>query len=256
MKRLSITLAIATLAVYLPSCSIKEDRDDCPCILSVQVDSKQGEGSEPSALDLRIDSGWERHVPSGEYGSSYEVAVPRGISNVSALSGSEGMSASGTVLAYAGEGSYPALFARSETVDCRGETASDTVRLYKQFANIAIMLDNPSRPMTLKSGWNGLDIKTLEPVKGAFAATPAPFGDDCVITRVPRQGDSSLRLEFLDGDGLTADSVDLGEVLERAGYDWGKRSLDDIIVTLESAAPSIAVEIIDWADGERIEIIV
>ena len=120
------------LLLILSSCSVKEDRDVCPCWLQIDLSTCS------HYTDLVSLKGWtgERavfgvHIPGEDFTQVHEEEVPRGMVSYCAhsLPGSYGLSGM-IVVVPEGEQS-PRLYAYRADVPAYGETASDRVSLHK-----------------------------------------------------------------------------------------------------------------------------
>ncbi len=101
--------------------------------------------------------------------------------------------------------------------------------------------------------FNGMDLRTLEPLEGEYSFIPAPATQRSYdyVFRVPRQSDDGLVLELLDaGTMMVRDSVMLGQLLVRAGYDWSKPVLDDVHVVMDHVVSLIDIDVIEWTENE------
>ena len=181
--------------VALVSCSVKEDRGDCPCWLTVEADNTVSVNGWFGTRSLfKVNGGF------------IDKKVPRGlvdvVANIGSFSAPEGQQ-------------MDSLFARRIPVDTDGESAFARVTLCKNFATIELDFKDEDDGRTvydlLATGTvSGADARTLEPVKGPFSCVPEPVTDGRGYAfRVPRQKDESLRLE-LSNNGSPVETIDLG----------------------------------------------
>jgi hypothetical protein len=63
--------------------------------------------------------------------------------------------------------------------------------------------------------------------------------------RVPRQGDSSLRLELYRGEAL-ARSFPIGKIIEESGYDWTAEDLEDVDIRLDYQDTGVNFTVNGW----------
>lgn len=239
---------MAALAAALPllfvCCSVKEDRDDCPCLLT--IDSGQAvEGS----MVLNIVHSVQGVVSQGETTIGTAVyEVPRGIVGVYAYCNGDGwtISSDGTAVSLS-EGSEPGyIYAHSNLVDCYGEQASDTVSMRKQWCTITILTEAPEETAgsVVEGKWNGFSLTDFSATPGDFSCPLRQISEHFMEVRVTRQGDNSLVLST--GNGQT---YAIGEAIEEAGYDWTRSSLDDINLSLSDVCVEVEIVPIDWEDG-------
>lgn len=236
------------------SCSIKEDRSQCPCRLEVLM-----KDCKPMVKELTL-SAWNagqvfvKAVPVNEGTDSLYYMVPRGTVVLTAVSGVriEELSEGSMILPKGS--SCDSLWTYTAEVDCRGETALAEVSLRQQFATVHLSVERKGTDgdypyqLVLKSGVNGLSFPYCEPNEGLWSR-PLVVGDDGIyLFRVPRQKDGSLSLDlFLDGEKV--ESYPVGEHIVRAGYDWTKDRLEDIYIGMDWGQTEAHIHIEAWEDG-------
>ena len=219
--------------VALVSCSVKEDRGDCPCWLTVEADNTVSVNGWFGTRSLfKVNGGF------------IDKKVPRGlvdvVANIGSFSAPEGQQ-------------MDSLFARRIPVDTDGESAFARVTLCKNFATIELDFKDEDDGRTvydlLATGTvSGADARTLEPVKGPFSCVPEPVTDGRGYAfRVPRQKDESLRLE-LSNNGSPVETIDLGYLIAKTGFDWKAESLGDIAILCDLPAHTFTITVKDW-DG-------
>ena len=249
-RRLTYTATLMLLLILF-SCSVKEDRDVCPCWMQIDLTSCS------RYTDLVSLKGWtEREpvfgvrVPEEEFPLAHEEEVPRGMVHYCAHTDPGASSISGMkVLVREGE-QAPRLYAYRADVPAYGETASDRVSLHKQYAAVAVKMENAADGLevTVRGMWNGLDLVTLSPVGGAFSFAPERTEDGLWYFRLMRQGDDSLVMDITGGDGRTV-PYDLGGAIRAAGYDWGAEDLDDIFLGVDYVTGEVSVSVVPWEEG-------
>lgn len=219
--------------VALVSCSVKEDRSDCPCYLTVDAERA-----------VSVDGWFGARSLFNVNGGFVDRQVPRGIVDIVASHGRFSVP----------EGQQmDSLFARRIPVDTDGESAFARVTLCKNFATIELDFKDEDDGRTvydlLATGTvSGADARTLEPVKGPFSCVPEPVTDGRGYAfRVPRQKDESLRLE-LSNNGSPVETIDLGYLIAKTGFDWKAESLGDIAILCDLPAHTFTITVKDW-DG-------
>ena len=239
------------LLLILSSCSVKEDRDVCPCWLQIDL-------STCSHYTDRVSlKGWsgERvvfgvHVPGEDFTQVHEEEVPRGMVHYCAHTDPGASSISGMkVLVREGE-QAPRLYAYRADVPAYGETVTDRVSLHKQFATVAVKIVNADDGfgVTVRGNWAGLDLETLAPVDAPFLYVPQRTEEGLWLFRMLRQGDDSLVLDITDRDGHTL-PYDLGGMIRSTGYDWRATDLDDIILGVDYVRGEVTVSVVPWEEG-------
>ena len=244
----------ALLCAAMASCTIKEDRGPCPCVLDIYL------GDSGDYADRLAVAGWnnssdrlflDKIVPD-QYPGLYSKKVEKCFLHVSAYCGNSVMSAKGDRLIIPeGKPCDPVWAYRGQTVNATGEYAEDHIVLHKQFAVIHIRVELPDNVegevvLRAKGNANGFDIPTLEPTRGSFHCFAELDEDMHHTVTVPRQYDDSLELEvFLDGTLYR--TVKAGELIANSGYSWDKEDLDDIYLSLGLFTPGIVtIGVTDW----------
>jgi len=231
MKRI-VALGILGLAV-LVSCSVKEDRTDCPCWLTVRA-------SYPN----EVVSAWfgTHTLFDGLMGEQIDRQVPRGTVDLVASRGH---------FTVAPGQQMDELFATAMQVDTQCEEAEAIPFLNKQFARIYFVFKEAEEGrlnIRLEAIGNvkGADKRTLEPVQGAFGCTPDDNPDGGYVFRAPRQKDNSLMLNRWTADGEELSPIPLGQIIKKAGFDWNEESLGDIEILADIPASSFQITVMDW----------
>ena len=224
----------------LASCSVKEDRSDCPCWITVTA-------RETTSLSAWYGS---QIILDNHSGGLVDHTVPRGIVDIVASEGSftvpEGQQMS-------------ELFAQLQHLDTDGEFASTEIELKKQFATVSIDFKDEDDGRTgydlLVTGTvSGADTHTLAPVEGRFRCVPNPITDGRGYAfRAPRQKDESLTLQLLADDD-TVDTIPLGELIRKAGFDWTRESLGDVAILCDIPARTFTISIMEWEGPVTFEI--
>ena len=250
MKRI-LPFTAALMLLIPSSCSVKEDRDGCPCWMQIDLSSCS------RYTDQVCLKGWTDresvfgvHVPEEEFPLTHEEEVPRGMVHYCAHSDPGESSISGmSVLVREGE-QAPRLYAYRADVPAYGETVTDRVSLHKQYAAVAVRIENAddSFGVTVRGRWAGLDLDTLEPVGGTFLHSPGRTDDGVWYFRLMRQGDDSLVMDITGRDGHTV-PYELGWMIRSTGYDWSAEDLDDIFLGVDYATGEVSVSVIPWEEG-------
>lgn len=267
-----VAFAVFLLAagVAASSCSIKEDRRECPCYLTVVLDRI------PYKMTMKNAGLWENlvHPDAGLFyqetisPSDYPapdwliIPTPRGYVSHAAAIGRVHYrpDATGTVLTLPKGYEADSLYAHSARVDCREELARDTVELHKQWCTLTIKLKGTEvwKPYSfeVRGSWNSLSLYDLSAVEGEFAVAPRQLAIDRYEVRIPRQGDNSLMLVLYENnpDGTRGDKVvydyPIGRLIYAAGYDWFTKDLDDATITVDYAVGVVEATINPWDNGQ------
>ena len=247
-------LPLACLAAFC-SCSIKEDRRECPCYLELVADERM-DASPEGRLMVSVFEGTRtefrtvfssRQVDESDFG---EISLKRGYVDVNALWGVFHGVVRGCNYMLPEGSQMDSLYASTRRgVDATGELARASIFDAKQFCTIGMNLlpEGVESPFTLQIRGNvaGLDLRTLRPAHGTFRARAQQTEPSRFSLRVPRQDDDSLMLDFLQGEELLF-SFELGRRILEMDYDWTAESLEDIELEIDYANARISVIVGGW----------
>ena len=246
-------LFAALLAAALSSCTVKEDRGPCPCVLDIYMEDSR-EHAERLALTAWSGDGrlFLDRIDTDKYPVSFQKKVPKGFLSVSACGGLASMALKDDRLVIPeGKQCDPVWAYSGREIDATGESAEEHLTLHKQYAAVHVKLDSlalaSGNPVLRAVGnANGLNVRTLQPTVGSFHCVAELDADLNHVFNVPRQHDNSLALEvYLDG--VLARTVVIGELIANAGYSWTKEDLDDIYISLGVlTSASGSVDITGW----------
>ena len=263
--RIPALLCILNLVSH-PGCSIREDRDLCPCRLVLDLPSGTGETAlwlemRTAETDAPAESSdgavagtavtHKETLPAGT--KSYHTAVPRG--SVSLMAWTTGSSDGPDRLPLAmteseiripeGE-ECPELRLFRRTYDTRCEQVRDTVRFRKEFCmlNLQVLSLNGLYELAVRGQYCGFGPGERL-LKGPFYCRMQPDGTGRVRVRIPRQGDDSLVLELRNGVGAVK-SFALGEYLRESGYDWTAADLADADILIDYVRSSVTLSLGRW----------
>jgi len=242
MNRLLFVMWMAGM-LFLSSCSIKEDRDGCPCWMTVEM---PGQAGDDGCVVLRLRGNSDEDAVDYEYQvteavragvGALEDEVPRGSVGVSAVAfgneipgragydekaaeydggmpdrvGHDGKSAGydGDQIRIPVGEQMDSLYGFFKMYHTRCESVLCDVELHKEFCTVSFTLgeDGYTSPYRIEVWGNvaGVSAWDLMPVLGEFRY--APMQENGVYqVRVPRQVDNSLELVML-------------EIPDQVGYD-------------------------------------
>lgn len=246
-------LLIQVLVLLAASCSIKENRSECPCALDVGVS-----GGNESRVSIFIRGGETSLDDVLETGGTVAhgfYSVSRGILTLAACSGlKHQLTDRGELILGPGE-QMDEIFAVSEKLDTRAENVMTSALLKKQFAYLHLKLKFFSGAgnlpaMKLSGNVSGMDMMTLKPLYGNFDFPFVPVVDDYCRIALPRQtADSSLELAI-----ETFGEMDLKALAAEAGYDWDSPSLDDIYMDIDLVNMKAFISVSRWEDGGNMNV--
>ncbi len=268
--------------LFLSSCSIKEDRDGCPCWMMVEMPDRVGhdgekvgnDGSSPvgagddGCVVLRLRGNSDEDEVDYSYQvteavkpdvGALEYEVPRGSVGVSAVAlGNEipGQAGYDGIVGYDGDEiriplgeQMVSLYGFFKMYHTRCESVLCDVDLHKEFCTVSFTLgkDGYSSPYRIEVWGNvaGVSAWDLMPVQGEFRYEPIQKNGVYQV-RVPRQVDNSLELVMLEIPGQVG--YDGEEIPGQVGYD-GERAGDDserVVVDRLPLGEYIARSGYDW----------
>lgn len=252
MRRLFLTVAAAAI---LSSCTVKEERSDCPCLLNFDLDEVIESGTYAEAVTTLGPSSEgvrERELLeiSPYKGIGYEVSVPRKLINTSVVCGVGPELFSGESV---NAGTSPVMaFARA--VHCREDREIVVVRLHKQYCRVTLQPEGfgsaeeyPFK-VRLNASTGSLGLYGLEPCGEPFSAM---FQDNLTIN-VPRQAEGAkLTVDMFGEEPEPVFTVDLSAKLEAAGYDWTEEDLADVSVRIDFARMTCSVVVLPWEENSE-----
>ncbi len=242
-KRYCVPLVFLALGTAL-SCSIKEDREVCPCFLTVvRPDSEAGSQGELFWHLAAGDYSKEGKIEEGEK-EVCDIEVPRTVLRLIAVSGMpDGSFVDGGFRFEEGKNCPPVFYYKTE-LDTRRNSLRDTIRLHKNYCKINIEGDiSHSFTYVLAGNSCGFDLDG-NILQGSLRQPFRQEGDG-FCCRVPRQGDSSLRLELYRGEAL-ARSFPIGKIIEESGYDWTAEDLEDVDIRLDYQDTGVNFTVNGW----------
>jgi len=242
------------------SCTVIEDRDDCPSCLSIDLSAIEkatllSQGVNAIILDVGNEEESAEVVDTlslVDCPSEYVALIPRGnvfLLAVGAPDG-EGYSIDDGLIIKSGY-QCPRCVMFSETFSIEKDTFRKTVHLHKNWCTLNIHLKHstwsvPQKYIAAVDGnVCGYD-KHGVPRTGEFKCqSPSSASGDCVLT-IPRQVDASMKLHlsFLESNELR--SFPLGEMIWNESFDWNSADLDDIYVEIDFSASNMDFTINAW----------
>lgn len=285
MNRLLFVMWMAGM-LFLSSCSIKEDRDGCPCWMTVDLSdvaksrwkspevqsniehqdvtkSPESRSNVAENILLRLRGNSDEDAINYEYQVTEEVKVSSGALEYEVPRGAVGVSAVALGREIPGQAGYDgdeiripvgeqmdSLYGFFKMYHTRCESVLCDVELHKEFCTVSFTLgeDGYSSPYRIEVWGNvaGVSAWDLMPVLGEFRY--APMQENGVYqVRVPRQEDNSLELVMLE-DSEIVDRLPLGEYIVRSGYDWNAEDLADVNVALDLEMQQVMITVSGW-DG-------
>lgn len=219
---------------------VKEDRDLCPCNLTIDVAGAPGD----VRLLLEGPSFSIDTVVTGD--TSVTCRVPRPDVRITAVSGAVW---DGGVSIEEGE-ECPPLYLGVRRVGTDSEEASCASPLHKAYCLVEMQFKCPA-------GWKPMPVVVTgkvcgygrdgNPAEGVFRCSAEPGASGLCSFRIPRQRDASLMLTL--GSGWT---FALGEYLLQSGYDWGEADLRDVSLDIDISLTDITFRTAGWSHTEKL----
>ena len=243
-------LAVPAVMLAALSCSIKEDRSKCPCILIMDLEEVPWNTPEegfPLSLQVSGPGGFslENPVSVEECSTSYTVEGPRqGVYSSLLTSPAGDFFVGGRGIVIPEGKDCPPLWMYSRFLDTSVEDIREKVVLRKSFCTMSVTFKGvPPGKYSLRFLGTvcGYDL-SAKPVPGEFSYLSVPDGGGTCSARIPRQTDSSLIAAVESGD-MVLRYFAIGEILAKNGYDWTSPDLADASLTIDYASTAITLTI-------------
>ena len=245
-------LRILVPLLLLPSCSIKENRAECPCALTLELTGLPvrpvvlgvvGEGYSFTEV-IHTDTVLVLPVPKGELAvSSVGGALAEGDWSVRIPVGEEA----------------PPLYLFHADVSAGDEQVVLPVLLHKQFCTLELLFKGPPGygppfEVAVEGAFGGWQPDG-SPAPGAFSRRLLPGSDGRAVLRLPRQGDDSLLMHIVFSDQVVR-TFALGSYIAASGYDWSAADLEDLTLHVDISVTSVTITTDLWSRTEDIELFI
>lgn len=264
---------IVTALILAAGCTVKEDRQACPCDVTVMSDGNVHMGHAGDLLvTFFVDKRplrtlcRERVTMSDFVAGTYHRSVPKGWFEVCTVGGNPDMMefVGDTLLCVPPGQQCDSVCAFSKECFTFESDDEHVVRgpLDKQFCTLTIrVLDSDGAPLPctlrIRGNVDGFNIRTLSPHQGNFTYSPPEENGPLFRVRLPRQKDDSLLMDIYspgsNGRMELLETLGLGELMRRNGYNWGTLSLDDFDLRLVYSKNEFSSVVRPW-ENETIEI--
>ena len=269
MNRKYIIKAFVLCQVLLlaVSCSVKESRLGCPCILNmdyskIRSDERRTSAQNPDSLLVIVQGAYNSFIRMSEWPVYHTINVPRSRLHLACYLGmTEDRLENGRtrLMIPLGEDS-DRLFSFHRILQLYEDSEEEyvTPTLSNEFTKVIISMDPESHNtasgkelLRVTGSTCGLDINTGYAIEGPFRYDMDVYDSHSYCFNMPRQKNRDIRIDAisaLSGDALYG--IDLAGELERAGYDWNAESLP-LLVVVEINAQNlpVGVRIIDWDEA-------
>ena len=249
-------LFIISVTMLLMSCSIKENRDGCPCWMTVEMPDRVG---HDGSVVLRLHGNYDEGAMDYAYKISESIKADVGILEYEVPRGSVGVSVVNSArLEVPVDEQMDSLYGFFKMYHTRCESVKCDVELHKEFCTVSFTLvdEHYESPYDIEVRGNvsGVSPWDLVPVSGAFKY--APVAEEGVYRlRVPRQVDASLEMVMLSNQEIV-NRLPLGEYIIRSGYDWSAKDLSDVSVALDLKKQQVMVTVSGWDEIVVMDVVI
>lgn len=247
--KLSDVLAFSGCLMLVLSCSVKENREMCPCRLVLDMEDVDTSVVKYAELVVSTPGGFltRRTLGTEDFVPDYMVDVPREEVGVGVYFGAgdcvDDMGRLG--IEYGNE--CPQVYMHSSVVKAEGESICEKVMMRKNHCTMSIQVKTQKKfpfRLEVKGRVDGYESGGVLSEGDFMYAMYTGEDGTCSLT-LPRQKDSSLLLEVHD-DTHTLKTFALGEYVAASGYDWNESDLKDIAVSLDYALTRVVISVEDW----------
>lgn len=224
--------------LLLLSCSIKEQRELCPCALRIELRHL------PAPVTLQVVAGEHRASYSARNDTVMLVQAPKGKIRLLAVCGAKLEPEQNLEIPYGYE--CPPVYLYSELVNTLCDSTSVEVQLNKHFCTLSLSFDGPGgwgEPYwaQIRGSVDGLD-REGKPTEGDFSCRL----DSGFSVRLPRQNpDGELWLDITLPDQVIR-SFSLGSYMKEAGYDWTAPDLEDLPLEIRLSVSELILQTSLW----------
>jgi len=247
---------IFVFAGILCSCSVKEERGECPCYLEVDISKTLDAGYIPfiswnTGMKIKVYSdstclnGIDVHYQDAE--EEQLIPVKKSEVSVACILGAEKSILKGHRLILPEGNQADPLYISSDFSDCTGESSTVQAHFFKQYSNVYVTgLKDVELSMTVTGNSSGIDLLTRQATEGSFSyRLEKEESGDCSF-RLPRMADDKVMIMLYDSENVLKNVIPLGKVMTSCGYDWNADWLADISVNIDSVTALITVTISGW----------
>lgn len=238
-------MAALIVLCCIQACTVKEDRSPCPSLLIVDTE-ELNESLSPHVIHIwsdRLFHQYEKIIPE-DYPHEWTIETRRAINTLAAVCGLDKTEVEDRCVTIHRGQESDRIWTHHSLVDCTGEYGHDTLRMHKQYCVLTIdMLDYPedatdwsqfNATPEIHGSCSGFRLDEGTPAHGDFLANARYVGNGMFQVILPRQYPKDDLILRLIQDGVSIGSVDIGIVLEQAGYNWEKEDLDDAFIIIRN----------------------
>ncbi len=244
--------------IVFAGCSVKENRDMCPCWLVLDFSEVDTTVIKYADLVMTADDGFvftENLVPE-EFSRDVAMSVPRTELNLEVWNGTEDMlTENGLRIPYGDD--CPPVYFHTSIVDTRCESVRETVMMRKNHCRMTVNLNftgGDTREVDILGNVDGF-LSDGTPSRGEFSYRlhGRDDGEYCVV--LPRQLDNSMSMEINDDTGVVKRFA-LGEYVAESGYDWSAPDLEDVTIDIDIAFTGVTLVIQGWEKTYSFDVVI
>lgn len=238
------------------SCTVFEDRQDCPCWLSFIM------GGFEHNIDTLHVAGWRNGTlffdshSEPQQGFLFEKEVSRGDVRVCAFSGIKDGIRDGYNLMIQEGKQADSLFLHSSDINCTDEFATDSITLHKQWVTVKVRLNVETKgydiiaddcALEVRGDVQGMDLLNLVPLHGDFRFVPQADETGLFTFRLPRyEGNEEELYMDIYKDDVLVDAMPLLDMFSINDFDWTEPSLADVDMTVNLVTQDVVIEVLPW----------
>lgn len=222
----------------LLSCSVKEQREACPCALSIVLENL------PGPVSVQVIGGSHQATYHSGGDTVMRVQAPKGKIRLSALCGARLQPNEDLEIPLGYE--CPPVYLYSELVNTLRDSASVKPQLHKHFCTLSLTFDGPR-------GWGEPYWAQVRGQVGGMdrEGHPAPGDFSCRLDtgfsiRLPRQSpNQELWLDITMPDRVVR-SFPLDRYMLEAGFDWTAPDLEDLPLQISLSVTELLLSSGNW----------
>lgn len=255
--KVSYVLLSVLSFILLSGCSVKENREVCPCQL--MLDFSEVDTVAVKSIDFYVRENDEMIlndiVGKDEFSEDYLAYVPRTGLDFCAWSGRGDALTDALVIPYGED--CPPVYIHASVIDAYCESVSETVIMRKNYCRMIlnVKMEEHSRLQLAVIGSVDGYRSDGTPSLGKFRVDFNSDDDGTFCCNLPRQVDDSLVMELDVGDKVVK-KFPLGLFIQESGYDWNAPDLEDITIDMDIAVTHLSVVIQGWEKEYKFEVII
>ncbi len=263
--------AVIVACAFSCGCSVREDRDLCPCRFRLDFNGVDTSLVKSADLYLRGSTGflYSEQLDFEKAGFFVEIPVPRGEIEVRAWSGTGGLLSDDGMFIPVGEDCPPVYF-HASSVEAYSEEHEERIVMSRNHCIMTVRLSGEVEAYDEGNGLGNVGaglcflvvrgnvcgyMEDGRPAEGEFRYEMKGEDFRGGVVMLPRQTDESLSLEVMGG-GSVLRRFNIGGYIVESGYDWSEPDLKDLTVDIEIAVTEVRLRIGNWEKVLRFDMII